>query len=167
MSTKKHVSWDGHKYQGYADPGNGADDDSLPMANDALVFMVVSLNTSWKVSCGYFFIDGLSGKECANLVKVCIQRLHDIGIRVTSLTCDGPSCHLSMLKELGLTIDLCNLVTYFIHPQDTKLNKISKTCLTKLSMICLLSVHLVYFHRNILYLEASTCKVVKYKQFDY
>ena len=121
MSIKKHVSWDGHKYQGYVDLGNGADDDSLPMANDALVFMVVSLNSSWKVPCGYFFIDGLSGKERANLVKVCIQRLHDIGIRVTSLTCDGPSCHLSMLKELGLSIDLSNMVTYFIHPQDPKL----------------------------------------------
>ena len=51
----------------------------------------------------HFFIDGLSGQERA---KVCIQRLHDIGIQVTSLTCDGPSCHLSMLRELGLSIDL-------------------------------------------------------------
>ena len=120
MSIKKHVSWDGHKYQGYVDLGNGADD-SLPMANDALVFMVVSLNSSWKVSCGYIFIDGLSGQEHANLVKVCIQRLHDRGIQVTSLTCDGPSCHLSMLRELGLSIDLSNMVAYFIHPQDPRL----------------------------------------------
>ena len=121
MSIKKHVSWDGHKYQGYIDLGNGADDDSLPMAKDALVFMVVSLNNAWKVPCGYFFIDGLSGKERANLVKVCIQRLHDAGVRVTSLTCDGPSCHLSMLRELGLSIDLSNMVTYFIHPHVPKL----------------------------------------------
>ena len=84
MSIKKHVSWDGYKYQGYVDLGNGADDDSLPLANDALVFMVVSLNSSWKVPCGYFFIDGLSGKKCANLVKVCIQHLHDTGVSVTS-----------------------------------------------------------------------------------
>ena len=35
MSIKKHVSWDGHKYQGYVDLGNGADDDSLSMANDS------------------------------------------------------------------------------------------------------------------------------------
>ena len=120
MSIKKHVSWDGHKYQGYVDLGNGADDDSLPLANDALVFMVVSLNSSWKVPCGYFFIDGLSGKERANLVKVCIQLLYDIGVSVTSLTCDGPSCHISMLTELGLSVDLSNMVTYFLHPQDPK-----------------------------------------------
>jgi hypothetical protein len=106
MSIKKHVSWDGKKYQGYVDLGNGADDDSLPIAKDALVFMVVSLNSSWKVPCGYFFVDGLSGKERANLVRVCIQRLHDVGVRVTSLTCDGPSCHICMLRELGLSLDL-------------------------------------------------------------
>jgi hypothetical protein len=54
MSIKNHVSWDGKKYQGYIDLGNGADNDSLPMAKEALVFMVVSLNSSWKVPCGYF-----------------------------------------------------------------------------------------------------------------
>jgi hypothetical protein len=64
----------------------------------------------------YFFVDGLSGKERANLVRVCIQRLHDVGVRVTSLTCDGPSCHICMLRELGLSLDLSNMVTYFIHP---------------------------------------------------
>lgn len=118
MAIKKHVSWDGKKYRGYVDIGNGADDDTLPVAKDALVFMVVGVNASWKVPCGYFFVDGLSGKERANLVKMCIQRLHDIGVRVTSLTCDGPSCHVCMLKELGVSLDLSNMVTYFIHPQD-------------------------------------------------
>ena len=121
MSIRKHVSWYGHKYQGYVDLGNRADDDSLPLANDSLVFMVVSLNSSWKVPCGYFFIDGLSGKECANHVMVCIQRLHDIAVSVTSLTCDGPSCHVSMLTERGLSVDPSNMVTYFLHPQDPKL----------------------------------------------
>ena len=118
MAIKKHISWDGKKYHGYVDLGNGVVDDTLPAAKDALVFMVVSLNESWKVPCGYFFIDGLSGKERANLVKVCIQRLHDVGVKVTSLTCDGPSCHISMLTALGATLDPSNMVPYFLHPQD-------------------------------------------------
>ena len=103
------------RYQGYVDLGSGTDDDTLPIAKDALVFMVVS---SWKVPCGYFFIDGLSGKERANLVKVCIQRLHDAGVKVISLTCDGPSCHFSMLSALGACLNPLKMETYFIHPQD-------------------------------------------------
>ncbi len=103
MAIKKHVSWDGKKYNGYVDFGN------------ALVFMVVAVDGSWKVPRGYFFIDGLSGKERANLVKVCIQRLSDVGVKVISLTCDGPSCHFSMLSALGASLHLANMIPYFPH----------------------------------------------------
>ena len=48
------------------------------------MFMVVAVDESWKVPCGYFFIDGLSGAERANLVNVCLQRLSDAGIKVLS-----------------------------------------------------------------------------------
>ena len=101
MAIKKHVSWDGKKYNGYVDLGNDVNDDTLPVAVDALVFMVVAADGSWKVPCTYFFIDGLSGNERANLVEVCIQRLSNVGVKVTSLTCDGPSCHFSMCLHLG------------------------------------------------------------------
>jgi len=69
---KKHVSWDGIKFPGYVDIGsdNNDDDDSSSVAKDALVFMVVSVNSYWKISIAYLFIDGLSGAERANLVKV-------------------------------------------------------------------------------------------------
>ena len=118
MAIKKHISWDGKTFQGYVDLGNGIDDDSLPVAKDTLVFMVVSIDGSWKVPVGYFFVDGLSGKERANLVEVCIQRLSDVSVEVISLTCDGPSCHFSMLSALGATLKASDMVSSFPHPQD-------------------------------------------------
>ena len=119
MAIKKHVSWDGKTYRGYVDLGNGVeDDDSSPVAKDALVLMVVSVNGAWKIPCGYFFVDGLSGLERANLVKVCIQRLHDVGVIVVSLTCDGPACHFNMLTELGACLTPPDLKAYFLHPLD-------------------------------------------------
>ena len=102
MAIKKHVSRNGKKFTGYVDLRNGINDDSLPIAADALVFMMVSVDDSWKVPCGYFFVNGLSGEERANLVKVCIERLSDVGVKVISLTCDGPSCHFSMLSTTRL-----------------------------------------------------------------
>ena len=76
MAIRKDVSWDGKKFRGYVDLGNAVkDNDSAPIAKDALVFMVVGVNETWKVPVGYFFIDGLSGKERANLVKLCIKKL--------------------------------------------------------------------------------------------
>ena len=118
MAIKKHISWDGKKYNGYVDLGNGIKDDSLPVAGDALVFMVVAIDESWKVPCGYFFIDGLSGAERANLVNVCLQRLSDAGIKVISLTCDGPSCHFSMLSALGASLHPSKMIPYFLHPSN-------------------------------------------------
>ena len=119
MAIKKHVSWDGKKFRGYVDVGNGIDEnDSSPVAKDALVLMAVAVNGSWKVPCGYFLVDGLSGKERANLVKVCIKKLSDVGVDVVSLTCDGPSCHFTMLKQLGACLNIENLRCYFVHPLD-------------------------------------------------
>jgi hypothetical protein len=61
VAIKKHVSWDGKKFRGYVDLGNDVKhDDSAPIAKDALVFMVVGLNETWKAPVGYFFVDAWS-----------------------------------------------------------------------------------------------------------
>ena len=88
MAIKKHVQWDGKKMVGFVDIGNGVFDDSAPPATEALVLMAVALNSSCKVALGYFLIAGLTGTERANIVTTCILRLHDVGVRVVSLTCD-------------------------------------------------------------------------------
>ena len=122
-AIRKHVSWDGKKFRGYVDLGNGVDeDDSAAIAKDVLVLMAVSVNGSWKVPCGYFLVDGLNGIECANLVKVCIKKLHDVGVNVVPLTRDGPACHFKMLKELGACLQTASLQASFVHPLDKSKN---------------------------------------------
>ena len=118
MAIRKHVEWDGKRFRGFVDLGTGIDDDSVPEATDALVFMAVAVNSSWKVPCGYFLVNGLSGNEKANLTKECIAKLHDVGVKVVSFTCDGPTSHQSMLKALGARLAPDNLQAYFEHPCD-------------------------------------------------
>lgn len=36
-----------------------------------------------------------------------------------SLTCDGPSCHLAMINELGGSMNVNNFKPYFCHPSDS------------------------------------------------
>ena len=81
--------------------------------------MAVSLNSNWKVPLGYFLIDGLSASERANLVKTCLLKLSDIGVKTVSLTCDGPSCNQSMIKLLGDKLDVDDLDPSFVHPADS------------------------------------------------
>ena len=118
MSIRKHVQWDGKKYRGFVDLGTDIDDDSLPEATEALVFMAVSLNSNWKVPCGYFLVNGLTGEEKANLTKDCLTKLHEVGVKVVSFTCDGPTTHQAMLKLLGARLSADNLQAYFPHPCD-------------------------------------------------
>ena len=118
MAIRKHVDWDGQKFRGYVDIGTGVVDDSLPEAKDALVFMVVCVNGSWKVPCGYFLIDGLSSAEKANLVTGCLEKLYDVGVKVVSFTCDGPASHFAMLRILGANLDVGSLDPSFQHPCD-------------------------------------------------
>ena len=118
MSIMRHLDFDGKRVVGYVDIGTQNDDDSLPEATEALVFLVVCVNGSWKVPIAYFLIHGLSGKERANLTKQCLEKLHEVGIKVVALICDGPSCHMTMLNELGAHIKFEALTTHFAHPAD-------------------------------------------------
>ena len=68
------------QFRGFVDIITGVDD----ATTYALVFKVVYIKGFWKVSCGYFQIDGLSGDEKANLVDSCLEKLHDVGVKVAS-----------------------------------------------------------------------------------
>lgn len=77
MAIRKHTEWDGNQFRGYVDVGTGVEDDTLPAATEALVFMIVPLNAGWKLPVGYFLLNGMNGTDKANLIKQCICRLHD------------------------------------------------------------------------------------------
>ena len=117
MAIRKHIQF------GFVDVGNGQQDDSAPMAKDALVLMVVSVNASWKIPVAYFLMDGMSGPERANVIRECLLRLHATGVQVVSLTCDGPSCHFSMFNDIGadLSLNTSTFQTSFPHPSDTSI----------------------------------------------
>ena len=110
ISICKLVQWDGKagKYRGFVYYGTDVD--------DIAVFMAVSLNSNWKVPCRYFLVNGLTGDEKANLTKHCLIKLHEVGVKVVSFTCDRPTTHQVMLKSLGAKLSDDNLQAYFPHP---------------------------------------------------
>lgn len=59
----KKVEYDGKEYHGFVDMGSGADMDGQEMAKEAIVFMVIAINSNWKVPLGYLFlVSGLTVK---------------------------------------------------------------------------------------------------------
>ena len=109
-----HVEWDGNQYTGCVNLG-----ESLPLASNALVYMLVPLNSSWKVPVAYYLTAGLSGCVLANLTCNLLTYLHENGISVCALVCDGRGSNQSMLAELGVFLTYPLLNTSFPHPSHS------------------------------------------------
>ena len=76
MAIKQQIEWDGKNFVGFVDIGSGVDDDTAPVATEALVLLVVSLNGHLKVPVGFFSSKGyLERKE-----PICLLKLHDVGV---------------------------------------------------------------------------------------
>lgn len=131
ISIRKHIEFDGTKYHCYIDMGTCLDDDSLPEAKDALVFMIVDLKSSWKLPVGYFLINGLGGEERKSLVLNCIERLYNEGnVMTVSLTHDGASAETTMLNLLGVRFENTgDIKPFFAHPvTQTKVYALLDPC---------------------------------------
>jgi hypothetical protein len=121
VAIRKQLDFDRttDKFVGYIDMGVDLDDMAgLPLANEALVFMLVSLTDNWKVPVAYFLVAGLNGSERANLVSLCLQKLHDVGVNVVSLTFDGCSANIAMATTLGASVNVNDVKPSFPHPSD-------------------------------------------------
>ncbi|CAH1968697.1 unnamed protein product [Acanthoscelides obtectus] len=119
MAIRRRIEWNGQKWTGYIDLGFDMDGDKLPEVKEALVMMLVAINGKWKLPVGYFFINGLSGEEQANLVSNLLTFIHDTGVIICSVTFDGASQNISMIKHLGADLKIVNLKTWFPHPVDS------------------------------------------------
>ena len=91
------------------------------MADEAINFMVVAINGSWKVNVGHFFIKGLDAQKRKEMLTSCITKLHATGAILTSVTFDGVSANLSAMNLLGASLFRFPFpLTSFNHPVTGK-----------------------------------------------
>ncbi|KAL3185566.1 hypothetical protein MRX96_028968 [Rhipicephalus microplus] len=124
MVISKHVELVGDKVVGYVDFGTGLDDDGLPEAANACVFMIVGVNVRFKMPVGYSLIDLLTGAERADLAKQCIEKLASVKAEVVSLTFDGASSNFTMARCLGaqLRVDCEQISSSSVNTADDAKN---------------------------------------------
>lgn len=99
--------------------GENENKDKLPpSAKSSLVFMLVSLNESWKVPFAYFFIDSLRSQERCLLIQPALRSLEENSVVVRCLTFDGCLVNLTTAKKLGACVDVLSpkFKPYFLHP---------------------------------------------------
>ncbi len=119
VAIKKKIEWNGKQFIGHVDLGTGVEpDDSSPQATEALVFMIVALDGSWKLSIGYFLIASLNAEEKFNILKMALEKLHDVGVKTVNITCDGLAANFSTLRKFGISFDPSCFQCSFPHPSD-------------------------------------------------
>jgi len=64
----------------------------------------------------------MAGSERANIINQSLLKLHDIGVLVTSVTCDGPSYNFSMMEAVCTNLVPPNMQSWFPHPADPSIH---------------------------------------------
>lgn len=96
------------------------DEEELPCANQAIVFMLCGLNKRFKLPIAYEFIRSLDAFQRANLTMLIIKKITQSGIRIANLTFDGYSANHKMCELLGanLNVHSDDFRPYLINPID-------------------------------------------------
>lgn len=107
MTIRKQVQWSNSKKQfiGYVDHGDLIENpESLPMAKEALVYLLTGINERWKILVAYFLVSGLTAEERAEITKKVLEFVASSGVKVIALTFDGLSSNINMCKYLDVDI---------------------------------------------------------------
>lgn len=59
-----------------------------------------------EVTYSFFLINSLSSETKTNLINNALIRLHEVGVKITSLTLDGPADHFAVVKRLGANMEM-------------------------------------------------------------
>ena len=86
MAIKKQTQYDAHSksMKGFVDLGDGLDEENV--ASEALVFMVVGLQSHWKVPIAYYLTRTLTPETQKVLIEHALHALHECGIQVLCMT---------------------------------------------------------------------------------
>lgn len=113
VAIRKQLEFDGTRHHGYIDFGLGLNGDTVEMASECFVFLIVAINESWKLPVGYFLSNHLTSAQKVGLLGRCLDLLHATSITVVSLTFDGCPTNINMVKQLGCNLNVKSLESTF------------------------------------------------------
>lgn len=119
ISIRRHISFNENTTEFYGFPSeiSSKAKDAQSAAKEALVFMAVG--PDFKIPVAYFLLNGLPANDRAVLTKEVLVAVQNTGARIISLTGDGLSANISVVKMLGA--DFNSNRPYFVlsnHPNE-------------------------------------------------
>lgn len=123
MDIRKQILWSNQlkKYVGYISYGIKPEEQNrLPVANQALVFMLSGINQNFVFPVCYHLIRSLKTADKITLLNEVISRITECGVVIKNLTFDGLRTNFSMSNELGANLDIHSkdFQPFFRNPID-------------------------------------------------
>lgn len=117
MSIRRQIQWSDarKKFIGRVDYGFNVKNDALPVAKNAIVFMINGVSRSFNLPIAFFFIDTLNASERKHLLLEIITALTELNVRLISVTFDGLSTNIPMCVELGACFQEKNFQPHFYN----------------------------------------------------
>lgn len=117
---RKKVVWlnQSQRYFGHISYGMKEDDVQLPIADQAIVFMLRGINREFEFPVCYHLIQSLSAAVKYALVKEVLIKVTECGILVKNLSFDGLKTNFAMCRLFGANFELYTkkFMPYFENP---------------------------------------------------
>lgn len=122
MAIRKGLQWsDSQKrFLGHTTYGIRADREELPLAKNAIVYMIHGVNHKFSFPIAFHFIESLNGQEKVNLLTTIINKITACKARVLSVTFDGLFSNTTMCELLGVNFDMSDFKPFFVLPGDSR-----------------------------------------------
>lgn len=148
MNIRRHVQWNEakNKFIGFISYGSKDNNGELPVAQQALVFLITGINFEMSIPIAHFFITTLTATQKAFLIKEIIKEITKTGVKVVNITFDGLPSNFSACKMLGASFFLNDFRPYFLNPVDnSKIHIILDAChMLKLIRNCIGSEKVIH-----------------------
>lgn len=122
MSIRRHILWSEakKKFEGFITYGRANGNGDLPVASQALVFLITGVgpNGNTSIPIAHFFIKGLLGKEKANLITQIIHEVTKAGAKIVNVTFDGFENNFTACRLLGASFNRFNVRPFFTNTID-------------------------------------------------
>lgn len=146
MSIRRMIQWNDAKkrFIGYITHGQFVG--QIPVARNALVFLITGLNSDFSLPIAHYFVIAPNGREKALIINQVVTEVTKLGVRVANITFDGLSSNLSACEELGASFKQSFMKPFFINPVDSKkvhifldachMLKLARNCIASEKFMC-------------------------------
>lgn len=107
MAIRKQMCYDAHKKKmtGFVNLGQQNDIEEME-ATEALVVLIAGLKGNWKAPIAYYFTNSISAITQKQILLDIFSELHNVGMKVWSLTMDGHPVNFSTCELLGCKLKI-------------------------------------------------------------